>query len=223
MSSHDNLVSRRSYEELSGLPEPAQHSVRPIREWYCPSGEWGFPSGDENVPLTQVDVFAVSLEDFPWPHTRFHDDGRDIPQKRIGVLRVDALFRKRHDPHTARPFGKELDMELADGVAHPRAPVSERPETSKITVNSGRTALAGTDRFESFDSLRIHVFNPCRSEMSDEAFSGNAVSLVRSWFDVVTCPGQESVKGNVKSQFFSRSIGSFRISEEFYALGCFQP
>jgi len=114
-------------------------------------------------------------------------------------------------------------MELADGVAHPRAPVSERPKTSQVTVDSRRTALAGTDRFESFDGLRIHAFDPCRSEMSDEAFGGNSVSPVRSCFDVATCLGQEPVKGNVKSELFSGPIGSFQVSEAFHVLGCFPP
>jgi hypothetical protein len=114
-------------------------------------------------------------------------------------------------------------MELADGVAHPRAPVSERSKTSKITVDSRRTALAGTNRFETFDSLRIHAFNPCRSEMSDEAFGRNSVSLVRSCFDVATCPGQKPAKRNVKSELFSRSPGFFRVSEASHVLGCFPP
>jgi hypothetical protein len=114
-------------------------------------------------------------------------------------------------------------MKLANPVAHPDAPVSERSEASKVTVDSRSTALASTNRFEAFDGLRIHAFNPCRSEMSDESFGGNSVSLVRSWFDVATCPGQKPVKGNVESKFFSWSIEFFRVTEAFHSLGSFQP
>src|SRR2546428_7153536 len=199
MAPHHHLMSCRPIEELPKLPAPTQHSVGPIGERDRPAGKSSFPGGDENVPLIQVEVFAMNAEDLSRPHARFHDDGRDILQKRIGVLHVDALFRKGHDSHIARPFGQELDMETADGVAHSCAPVSERSETSKVTVDSRRTALAGTDGFETFHGLSVHAFDSYRSEMSDQTFGRNPVSLVCSWFDVAICPRQEPVKRAIKS------------------------
>src|SRR2546428_7359090 len=140
-------------EVLPKLQEPTQQSVSPIGERDRPAGKSSFPGGDENVPLIQVEVFAMNAEDLSRPHARFHDDGRHILQKRIGVLYVDALFRKGHDSHIARPFWQELDVETADGVAHSLAPVSERSETSKVTADSRRTALTGTNGFETFHGL----------------------------------------------------------------------
>jgi hypothetical protein len=59
--------------------------------------------------------------------------------------------------------------------------------------------------------------------MSLEAFGGNSVSLVRSWFDVATCPGQEPIKRVIKFEFFAGFNMVFRIPKVFHAAGCFQP
>jgi hypothetical protein len=114
-------------------------------------------------------------------------------------------------------------MKRADGIAHSYAPVSERSEAGQVAIGSRRTALAGTNRFEGFDGLGVHAFDPYLSEMGLEAFGGNSVSLVRPWFDVATCPRQEPVECVIKFEFFAGFNMLFWIPKAFHAVGCFQP
>jgi hypothetical protein len=114
-------------------------------------------------------------------------------------------------------------MESADGVAHSHAPVSEGSEAGEVTIHPRRGAFAGPNRFETFHGLGIHAFNSGRSEMGDQAFGGNSVSLVRSRFDVVARPREKPVKGNIEFKCFAVFKGLFRVREARDASFRFQP